>query len=491
MFYCLGKATKVHSKNILSPQRGLAIDSYRNIVKAIRICQFYKQNNIMKELAQKTFSSLENILKKYQDKFSHEEIFGVTPSGQIVNPDGLSLILSSFGLNARNPSPNPSIGLIMDSSSHIKMNPTMTNQIYSNTNNNAKPVNSMKSVQPIMTLQTSSPNDDIPLQKRNQIQQSSSSSFNFIHQGSHEESQQFVTSSETLFADPFVIPTNSLAQNDITTTSTSEPFWMDLSSPQSTNLHSNMNSNLVDDDNSPFDHITTANSIGTSSDDQPVSSSTNYFSPQPRRTQSLPMSTSSPTNHYTSETIKSHSISSHPRSNQMSLDFIDQEIQTSPNNSPILQQRYVSMNINDINDDSFSSENNNNFVMSEEGESSSMHDDDNSRMPSYNNSSTTTNETTYRGVFNKLPTTTTSRRINSPSSSSGLKKKEAQNGAFTEIQVLSKRLGFCGATTIPNVNTSIGIGYDGIENDYDQFESNSVAMSIDIGGFKDFENSGI
>jgi len=149
------------------------------------------------------------------------------------------------------------------------------------------------------------------------------------------------------------------------------------------------------------------------------------------------------------------------------------------------------MNINDINDDSFSSENNNNFVMSEEGESSSMHDDDNSRMPSYNNSSTTTNETTYRGVFNKLPTTTTSRRINSPSSSSGLKKKEAQNGAFTEIQVLSKRLGFCGATTIPNVNTSIGIGYDGIENDYDQFESNSVAMSIDIGGFKDFENSGI
>src|SRR5690349_625983 len=98
MFYCLGKATKIHSNNVLSLQRGLAIDSYRNIVKAIRICQFYKQKNIMKELAQTTFHSLETILKRYQDKFSHEEIFGVTPTGQVVNPDGLDLIISSFGL---------------------------------------------------------------------------------------------------------------------------------------------------------------------------------------------------------------------------------------------------------------------------------------------------------------------------------------------------------------------------------------------------------
>ncbi|CAI2170585.1 12789_t:CDS:2 [Funneliformis geosporum] len=461
MFYCLGKAAKVHSKNILSPQRALAIDSYRNIVKTIRICQFYKQNNIMKELAQKTFNSLENILKKYQDKFSHEEIFGVTPSGQIVNPDGLDLIISSFGLNANNIASSPnssSIGI-------IKMNPTMSNQTYSNP---------MKSVQSILSLQTSSSNDNISLQKSQQ----SNAKFDFLHQTNNSDESQ------SLFVDTFdtqMIPTNSLSSNDIATTSANEPFWV-MSASQSANLHSSINSSLVDgefDTHSTFDHMTIT--------DSPVSPPTNYFSSQSRRAQSLP-SPSSPVKYYMPNGYKS-SLTSNSRPNQMSLDSIEQETHTSPNSSPTSQhsQRYVSQNTNKDNEnqnDSFSSENNNSFVMSERDESS-MYDDDNSRMRFYNNSSTAKNETNYQEVFNKIPTTASpsqsDRRRSPPSSSSGLKKKA---NSYTEpaIHVLSKRHKYCGAT-IPS--TSICIGYDGIDNDY-QFEPNVV----EIGGFG-FENNGI
>ncbi|CAG8523141.1 10387_t:CDS:2 [Funneliformis mosseae] len=441
MFYCLGKAAKVHSKNILSPQRALAIDSYRNIVKTIRICQYYKQNNIMKELAQKTFNSLENILKKYQDKFSHEEIFGVTPSGQIVNPDGLDLIISSFGLNN-----SSSIGI-------IKISPTMQNQTYS------KPfsVSPMKSVQ-MLSLQTSP-----SMEKRNQVQQSNAN-FDFLHQTNNSDESQ------PLFANTFdtqMIPTNSLSQSDIATTSANEPFWM-MSASQSANLHSDINSTIVDgefDVHSPFDHMTIAES--------PVSPPTNYFSSQ-SRSQSLP-SPSSPVKYYMQNGFKSQSLSSNSRQNQMSLDSIDQETHTSPNSPPNSQhsKRYVSLNTNENQVDSFPSENNNSNFMSERDESS-MYDDDSSRMRFYNNSSTATND--------NYPTTSSpsqSRIMRSPpSSSSGLKKKASP---YTEpaIHVLSKRHNKYCRATIPT--TSICIGYDGIDHDY-QFESN-VAFG--------FENSGI
>ncbi|CAG8638831.1 13295_t:CDS:2, partial [Dentiscutata heterogama] len=45
------KAAKVHEINVASSQRALAIPSYKNILKTIKICQFYQQNNIMTELA--------------------------------------------------------------------------------------------------------------------------------------------------------------------------------------------------------------------------------------------------------------------------------------------------------------------------------------------------------------------------------------------------------------------------------------------------------
>ncbi|CAG8645331.1 2411_t:CDS:2 [Racocetra fulgida] len=69
----IAKAAKVHEINIASSHRGLAIPSYRNILKTIKICQFYQQNNIMTELASQTIKALENIVIKYQEKFTNED----------------------------------------------------------------------------------------------------------------------------------------------------------------------------------------------------------------------------------------------------------------------------------------------------------------------------------------------------------------------------------------------------------------------------------
>ncbi|CAG8440938.1 15752_t:CDS:2, partial [Acaulospora colombiana] len=73
MFYCLGKAAKVHMINIASNQRGLAIPAFRNIMKTIKICRFYEDNNIIAELAGQTVKALEKVLIDNRERFSHEE----------------------------------------------------------------------------------------------------------------------------------------------------------------------------------------------------------------------------------------------------------------------------------------------------------------------------------------------------------------------------------------------------------------------------------
>ncbi|PKC64519.1 hypothetical protein RhiirA1_442800 [Rhizophagus irregularis] len=401
MFYCLCKAAKVHSINITSPQRGLAINSYKNVIKTVKICQFYRQNNIMKELVQKTTSLLESTLIKYQDKFSHEEIFGITPSGEIVNPDGLDLTLSSFGLS----------NLGLGNSSSLPQIKITSEPCSIESVNNMKSTNSVQSIVPQKRNEPSS----------NQIQQSSP----YI-QGDNGGNQQFVpvniTSAESLFTDPFAA---QMQQSQMNTSS--GQIW-DIFS-----------------DNSSYDHITPTSSANQTP--SIVSSSASYL--QPQRTQSLPSSTSS----MNLNTFKSHSLSSHSRSNQ-SLKPITQEIfTTSPSSSPISPTLQQSQS-----------------------------------------SSTTPIETTFN-FFNNIPTTTptSSRsrsRMSSPfsssssSSSSSFSEKEKEINALyfdnqndeSSINLLEK----IRVTSPTDIDTSI---YD---TDYDQFESNNVTM-MDIGSFRSFE----
>ncbi|RIA87803.1 fungal-specific transcription factor domain-containing protein [Glomus cerebriforme] len=401
MLYCLCKAAKVHSINITSSQRGLAISSYKNIIKTVKICQFYRQNNIMKELVQKTTILLENILIQHQDKFSHEEIFGITPSGEIVNPDGLDITLSCLSTNGignslSNPSPM----------SHMKIT---SNQVYSpvdNTNNNnSKSINSIQSILP---------------QKRNDTQSNS-----FL-QGENDVN---ISPTESLFTNSFA-QIQSITQNVITTTSSNGQLWEMI--------------NEGFNDNSSYDHMS---STPTTSANQ----STNYFSPpQPQRTQSLPNSNSSQMDQYNSNTFKSNSLSSHSRTN-LSLDPIGQEIYNSPSSSPISPTLQQSQSI-----------------------------------------STTPNETTYR-IFNNVPTTTTSptssrsrSRTTSPfsSSSSSSEKEKEINVIYLDNSNDDNLLGKirnCGVTSPSNVDN-----YE-TENDYNQFESNNMAINMDIGGFRSFE----
>ncbi|RGB26527.1 fungal-specific transcription factor domain-containing protein [Rhizophagus diaphanus] len=391
MFYCLCKAAKVHSINITSPQRGLAINSYKNVIKTVKICQFYRQNNIMKELVQKTTSLLESTLIKHQDKFSHEEIFGITPSGEIVNPDGLDLTLSSFGLS----------NLGLGNSSSLPQIKITSEPCSIESVNNMKSTNSVQSIVPQKRNEPSS----------NQIHQSSP----YI-QGDNGGNQQFVsvniTSAESLFTDPFAAQMQQ----------------------------SQMNTWDIFSDNSSYDHITPTSSANQTP-------STSYL--QPQRTQSLPSSTSS----MNLNTFKSHSLSSHSRSNQ-SLKPITQEIfTTSPSSSPISPTLQQSQS-----------------------------------------SSTTPIETNFN-FFNNIPTTTptSSRsrsRMSSPfsssssSSSSSFSEKEKEINALyfdnqndeSSINLLEK----IRVTSPTDIDTSI---YD---TDYDQFESNNVTM-VDIGSFRSFE----
>ena len=100
MLYRLGKAAKVHVINLISQQRGLALIAFRNIVKTIKIYQFYEQNNIMSELASQMITSLDNVLMSNQDRFSNEETIEISNVPPTTAP------------------------------THIKISPTMSNQMF-------------------------------------------------------------------------------------------------------------------------------------------------------------------------------------------------------------------------------------------------------------------------------------------------------------------------------------------------------------------------
>src|SRR4051812_20500440 len=100
MFYSLGKAAKVHVMNLTSPQRGLALIAFRNILKTVKIYRFYEQNNIMSELASQMIASLENVLISNQDRFSNEETIEISNVPPTTAP------------------------------THIKISPTMSNQMF-------------------------------------------------------------------------------------------------------------------------------------------------------------------------------------------------------------------------------------------------------------------------------------------------------------------------------------------------------------------------
>jgi len=334
----------------------------------------------MKELVQKTISLLENTLIKHQDKFSHEEIFGITPNGEIVNPDGMDLTLSSFGLN--------SLNISLGNSSSIPQIKITAEESASN----------MKSANSIVPQKRNEPSS-------NQIQQSNP----FIQD--NEENQQYInvnfTSAESLFTGSFAAQMQQ-PQMIQTTTSTNEQIWE------------------LFNDNSSYDHLTSTSSANQTP--SVVSPSTNYLRPQ--RTQSLPNSTSSQMN---LNTLKSRSLSSFPRSNQT----LKPIIHTSPSSSPIsptLQQsqRYVFTDINDDNVNSFTSKNNNDCVILEGNESSLIYDDDNSRISFNYSSSTTPIEPNFNEIFNNIPTTSPTSRSRSRMSSPFSSSSSSSSSSFSE-----------------------------------------------------------
>ncbi|RIA96158.1 fungal-specific transcription factor domain-containing protein [Glomus cerebriforme] len=409
MFYSLGKAAKVHIINLTSPQRGLALNAFRNILKTIKICRFYEQHNIMAELANQMISTLENVLMSNQDRFSNEETIEISNV------------------------PPPS------ASSHIKISPTMSNQIYHSESISS----SSKQMQPMdPKRESSSTSTNI---------QSHPSNFTYI-QNQGGGMQQYMPVNQIF--DPFAMQMQSPAMMMGNEISPNEPQFWDLNVDNLVNGVGGFNNNPYNNMNNITSNIplpTTASSTSTPalSATTVVTSSADYYSqhqPPPQRQASLPVS--SPIAMFPPTT----STKTHSRSNQMSLDSIDQDNDSGPNlmsetirNGGLQNihppQRYVFMDTSD-----------NDSQVVYEG---------------YSHLSTP-NETHQR-IFNKIP-----RRM---------RKKEDENetgqiittGSDNQQQYLSNKdalivlsrrsSGHCGI--IPNTNengTPIGFGFE--ENNY-------------------------
>ncbi|CAG8728482.1 358_t:CDS:2, partial [Racocetra persica] len=431
MFHCLAKAAKVHEINIASSHRGLAIPSYRNIVKTIKICQFYQQNNIMTELASQTIKALENILIKYQEKFANE---GISSSSSSNIP------------------------------THIKISPTMTNQSY------GESTSTIDRTTPSMIASyvgyTSSPTSTNTTTKRG-----STSPTNM------QQTQNFTYSSQTEGTGTQYIPIN-IGNNQIfdqfDTMQMQSPTVM---SPTVTTdiwelgVNFASQSGIVGFNNNSYNQMTVplATSTTTTPSLPPSTSAspTDYFTSQPmqqRQRQQTPTTTSSPIN-FSTNTFKSHT-----RTNPMSLDSIEHESETGTTmmteplrniglqNVHNSQQRYVFMDTND-NNPSIDNNINNGFVVEGSGVYGRM---------------SSSNETHLR-IFNKIP--------------QRLRKKEDDINYYTEypsnndqsrmsnanaINVLSRRpsCGHCGGFKFGNPTgylevNSIGVGHG---DDYEQYD---------------------
>lgn len=126
MFYCLGKAARVHMINIASNQPGLANAAFRNIVKTLKICRFYVENNVLPELANQTIKALENVLMNYQEKLPQESV--ISPSDHLSSSSRLS-------------SPQPNIN-------NIKISTTTSNQATTAFGESAQPLIAVSPVSP-------------------------------------------------------------------------------------------------------------------------------------------------------------------------------------------------------------------------------------------------------------------------------------------------------------------------------------------------------
>jgi hypothetical protein len=320
MFYSLGKAAKVHIINLTSPQRGLAINAFRNIIKTIKICRFYEQNNIMAELANQMITALENVLMSNQDRFSNEETIEISnmPSAT--------------------------------ATSHIKISPTMSNQVYSESISSSSPSKPMQPMDPKRESSSSTTNIH-----------PNPSNFAYIqNQGGGMQQYMPVNPIFDQFAMQMQSPTIMMG-NEI---SPNEPQFWDIGVDNLVggvggvggfnNPYNNMN-NITS--NIPLPTTASSASTPALSATTVVTSAADYYSqhqppPPPQRQSTLPAS--SPMSMFPPTT----STKTHSRSNQMSLDSIEQDSDSGPNmmsdtlrNSGIPNihpsQRYVFMDTSD------------------------------------------------------------------------------------------------------------------------------------------------
>ncbi|CAG8514382.1 9245_t:CDS:2 [Diversispora eburnea] len=115
-------SAKVHMINIASNQRGLAIPAYENILKTIKICRFYEENNVLPELASQTIKALEKVLMNYQDKFSQENLISPTATISPTFVTYSSPISSSQSgiLNVKRTTPPPTSNITSNMTSNIQ-----------------------------------------------------------------------------------------------------------------------------------------------------------------------------------------------------------------------------------------------------------------------------------------------------------------------------------------------------------------------------------
>ncbi|KAF0395517.1 nucleus protein [Gigaspora margarita] len=432
MFHCLAKAAKVHEINIASSQRVLAIPAYKNIVKTIKICHFYQENNIMTELAGQTIKALNNILMKYQKKFSNEDI------------------------SSSNSSNIPT---------HIKISPTINNQSYGESSTpTIDRTSSTHSIIPYVGY-TSSPTSTNADTKRG-----SSSPTNM------QSTQNFTYSSQPEGTGAQFIPIN-IGNNQIfdqfATMQMQSPTVMspavatDMSSTELWELGMNFGTQpgIVGFNNNSYNQMTVTGSLAPSTTTTPSlppstsASPTDYFTSQQiqqRQRQPTPTTTSSP-------------FKSHTRSNTMALDSIEHESEagttmlTEPmrnvgiQNVHNSQQRYVIMDTND-NNPSIDNHINNGFVV----EGSGVY----GRMSSSNK--------THPRIFNKIPQRLMKKEdINHYTDYPSNNDQSSMSNA-NAINVLSRRSSgsHCGGFKFGNsVNylevTSVGIGHG---DDYEQYD---------------------
>ncbi|CAG8502961.1 1993_t:CDS:2 [Acaulospora morrowiae] len=349
MFYCLGKAAKVHMINIASNQRGLAIPAYENIVKIIKICRFYEENNIIAELASQTVKALGKVLIDNQDKFSQEDNF-------------ISTSLPS----------QPS------STHNIKISPTMANQTYGGEPSTAAIDNRTSQAQLMVTVppayvpysshsgNSKRESPPPPSSASTNIQQQRSQNFSYTQAQENTTQQQFLPVNHGHIFDQFTtmqMQSPAMISTTVATEISGEPqFWelgMNFSSAH-TGMVEGFNNNNPYNNQMTVTSPVSATSTTTTPSIPPstVSSSpSDYFASQqlPQQQRQKTPSTSS------ASTFSQGALKPPARSSQMSLDSIERDSDPGSNmmtealrNAGLQNvhntQRYVFMDTNDNND---------------------------------------------------------------------------------------------------------------------------------------------